>query len=189
MKISVSFAVFSLLLLVGCGDSKSKEKTYVCDVNNTLTLKSSALKVSQNTLELSSKILNDMNATLDKINRMNQAINNTMEISSKTLQIIAKPFFLSDEGAKTFSINTLIPPYISIKQPLTKKYMLVSSTNRFFPDSQSVKTLFSDEITLANAVQKAMRETESSKNLYLTILQIESNQTITNLTNGLLIKR
>ena len=189
MKTLLSCAVFASLLLVGCGSSKSEKKTYVCDLNDSLTLKSSALKVSQNTLELSSKILMDMNATLEKINRMNEAIYETMDVSAQTLEKVAKPFSISDEGAKIFTINSFTPSYIAIKQPLTKKYILVSSANRFFPDGQSVKTLFSDGTTLSNALQKAFNESDSSKNLYLTILQIESNQTLTNLTNGLLIQR
>ena len=220
MKVIISSAIFTSLLLVGCGSSSSKgsEKSvgsdkndsvvpqekvvssddksqttegtkFSCDVNNSLILKSSAVGVSQNTVALSSKILNDMNGMLDKINRMNDAIYDTTEIASRTVQKIAEPLSISAEGEKIFTIDVNSEPYISIKKPLTKKYILVSSPNRFFPDTQSVKTLFNNGTTLTNALTKAFDNAGDTKNLYLTILELESDKSLTNLTNGILIKR
>ena len=196
MKALIPSVIFTSLLLIGCGSSKSdqkdsltnKEGNFSCDLNSSLALKSSLIEVSQNTLNLSNKIINDMNVMLEKMDRMNDAIDNTMDISSQTLKKIAEPFNISDEGKNLFTIDNSTSPYITIKKPLTKKYILVSSPNRFFPDTQSVKTLFNDGTTLSNALQKAFDEVDNSKNLYLTILQIESNTTLTNLTNGVLIK-
>ena len=230
MKVLISSALVATLLLVGCGGSKSEEKSvqsdksdsvvtienvassdtndsvvnnssddntlvsgeatkFSCDINNSLILKSSALGVSQNTLDLSNKILKDMNGMLDNTNKMKEAVYNTMEIASQTVQKIAEPLTVSDEGKKIFTIDTNNEPYISIKQVLTKKYILVSSPSRFFPDTQSVKTLFNNGGTLTSALTKAFNAAGNSKNLYLTILELESDKTLTNLTNGILIKR
>lgn len=177
------------ILLAGCNANKKSEEApaAVCDINNSLALKATALKVSQNSLELSTKIINDMNKTLDKIDRMNQAVFDTMKLSSDTLEKIAEQFKMSDEGSKLFYVQDS-PPAFMIKQPLVKKYILVSSPNRFFPDASSVKTLFTDSSTLSSATQRALTQADPNKNLYMTIVQVESNGTLTNLTNGLLVK-
>lgn len=177
------------ILLAGCNANKKSEEApaAVCDINNSLALKATALKVSQNSLELSTKIINDMNKTLDKIDRMNQAVFDTMKLSSDTLEKIAEQFKMSDEGSQLFYVQDS-PPAFMIKQPLVKKYILVSSPNRFFPDASSVKTLFTDSSTLSSATQRALTQADPNKNLYMTIVQVESNGTLTNLTNGLLVK-
>jgi len=175
--------------MLGCNISNKSEDnvTVVCDANNSLALKATTLKVSQNTLDVSTNIINDMNATLDKIDRINEAIFETMKLSAQTLEKIAEPFQMSDEGSQLFYVQD--PPFIfMIKQPLLKNYILVSSTSRFFPDLSSVKTLFNNPITLSSAITRAITQAEPNKNLYMTILQVESNATLTNLTNGLLIK-
>jgi len=186
------FILASLLLslfILGCNKSNKSEDnaTAVCDTNSSLALKATTLKVSQNTLDVSTDIINDMNATLKKIDRMNEAIYETMKLSAQTLEKIAEPFQMSNEGSQLFYVDST-PPIFMIKQPLLKNYILVSSPSRFFPDFASVKTLFNNPITLSSAITRAYTQAEPNKNLYITILQVESNATLTNLTNGMLIK-
>lgn len=196
MKTFIPSLIITSLLLVGCGSSNNnsdnssakQDKNLSCALENSLALKSSIVEVSQNTINLSNKIIKDMNGTLDNINRMNEAIYNTLEISSQTVKKLAEPLSITDNGKKLFTIDASKNPSITLNQVLTKKYILVSSPNRFFPDTQSVKTLFNDATTLTNALNKAFYGVDSSKNLYLTILEIESDNTFTNLTNGILIK-
>ena len=194
MKAFIPSLIITSLLLISCGSNNSdssttKEEGFSCALENSLALKSLDVKVSQNSLNLSTKIIRDMNKTLDNINRMNEAVYATMNSSAQTLQKIAEPLELSADAQKLFIIDASKDPCIKIKDSLTKKYILVSSPSRFFPDTQSVKTLFKDADTLTNALNKAFDGVDSSKNLYLTIIQLEDdNVTFTNLTNGILIK-
>lgn len=197
MKIFIPSLIVTSLLLVGCGggsDSSPAQQDTTTDNNNScalesaLALKSSIVEVSQNTVTLSNKIIKDMNETLDNINKMNEAIYSTLEVASQTVKKMAEPLSITDNGKKLFTIDPSKNPAITINQVLTKKYILVSSPSRFFPDAQSVKTLFNDASTLTNALNKAFNGVDSSKSLYLTILELESDNKFTNLTNGILIK-
>jgi hypothetical protein len=128
-------------------------------------------------------------ASFDKVN---SDILNTADLSMKLITELTKPFTFYNPDASPFSLNTdfhLGLPAFSIKpSALTKKYILVSSPSRLFPEDQSMKTLFSGPITLAKAWDRAISNADSSKNLYVTILEIDTNATLTNLTNGLLVK-
>lgn len=185
MKKFIHTSLLLSLFLLGCNNSNKSEDTatVVSDMNDSLALKATTLKISQNTLKVSTDIINDMNATLEKMDRINQAIFDTMQLSAKT----AEPFKISDEGSQLFDLNSS-PPSFAIKKPLFKNYFLVSSPSRFFPNFASVKTLFYNPATLSSAVSRAFTQAEPNKNLYITILQFESNGTLTNLTNGMLIK-
>ncbi len=193
MKAFIPSLIVTSLLLISCGSnnsdpSTSKEEAFSCTLENSLALKSSTVAVSQNSINLSTKIIQDMNRTMDDINRMNEAVYTTMNISAQTLQKLAEPLKVSADGQNLFVIDPSKDPCIKIKDSLSKKYILVSSPSRFFPYIQSVKTLFKDADTLTSALDKAFDGVDSSKNLYLTILELESDNTFTNLTNGILIK-
>ena len=188
-KTSLLFATLVLLTL-GCKETKTaqeKPSTSRCDTNASTIVNAATLHVMQNTLTNTTKILGDINNTLQNMDRMNTAVLNTVQVSADTLKILAAPFIISSEGANIFEVNNSLPGF-SIKQPLSKKYILVSSTSRFFPDTNSIKTLFFNPSSLSSALQRALTNADKSKNLYLTILQVETNARITNLTNGLLIK-
>ena len=186
-----AFAILLTLFVSGCGNSNNKETTPAitsCDTNASATLNAAALAVMQNSIETSTKILNDMNATLAKIDAMNERVLQTMELSAVTAAKLADDFNMSAEGATLFEVNNSIPGF-AIKVPLSKNYILASSPNRFFPDSQTLKTLFSDPTSLTNALSRALNAADKESNLYMTILQVETNGTITNLTNGLFISK
>jgi len=179
-KTSLLFATLVLLTL-GCKDTKTtqeKPSTRRCDTNASTIVNAATLHVMQNTLTNTTKILGDINNTLQNMD---------IQVSTDTLKTLAAPFVMSREGANIFEVNSSLPGF-SIKQPLTKKYILVSSTSRFFPDTNSIKTLFFNPFSLSSALQRALINADKSKNLYLTILQVETNARVTNLTNGLLIK-
>ena len=164
-----------------------------CESNIIATLDKSAVDVMQNNTDTTTHIVNNMYAMLDNMNEMledmdtmNQRVLETTELSAKTFATIADSFNISSDGSKLFEVKD---GKFSIKTPLSKDYILASSANRFFPDSQTLKTLFNDSASLAKAYTRAIETANKSNNLYMTILQVESNGTITNLTNGLLIPK
>lgn len=178
-----------LLLNVGCNEStKSKTTTMtLCDTNRSTTLNAATLNVLQNTITTTTEIIDDMNKTLHKMDSMNKSVLKTVELSTDMVTVIAKDFAMSPEGQSLFEADTSLPGFIP-KKPLDKNYILVSSPNRFFPETKSIKTLFNNPATLTNALNRALDAADKSKNLYMTIIQVETNATLTNLTNGLLIK-
>lgn len=186
-----AFAILLTLFVDGCDNSNKTETTPAltsCDTNAAATLNAATLSVMQNSIETSTKILNDMNATLTKIDAMNERVLQTLELSATTAAKLAGDFNMSAEGATLFEVNNSIPGF-AIKVPLSKNYILASSPNRFFPDSQTLKTLFYDPSSLTNALNRALKAADKNSNLYMTILQVETNGTITNLTNGLFISK
>jgi len=194
MKNALKFSTFAILLTLfinGCGSSSQTETTPAitsCDTNASAILNAAALSVMRNSIETSTKIITDMNATLTKIDAMNERVLQTMELSAATAAKLANDFNMSAEGATLFEVNNSIPGF-AIKVPLSKNYILASSPNRFFPDSQTLKTLFNDPSSLTNALNRALNAADKKSNLYMTILQVETNGTITNLTNGLFISK
>jgi len=187
---SSAFAIICSFIIVGCGNNSDKQEPVStvtsCDTNAATTLNAATLNVLQNSIETSTKILQDMNATLGKIDVMNERVLHTMELSATTVAKLAEKFQMSDEGAQLFEVSNSIPGF-AIKVPLSKNYILASSANRFFPERQTLKTLFNDPASLTNALNRALNAADKNSSLYMTILQVESNGTVTNLTNGLLI--
>lgn len=170
---------------------KDSTQTVICETNPSVNLVKNRVDVEQHTINISNKILNDMNNTLNNFENMNNAVFNTLESATKLITIIADDFEILEDESNNFSVidnfSYTIPVFI-INRPLTKQYILVSSPNRFFPDSNNIKTLFKDTKTLLTAWQRALNEADKTKNLYLTILVLNDDKSITNLTNGLLIK-
>ena len=190
MKFS-TFAIFLTLFITGCGSSNKNETNSTkvhssCATNTVSTLNTTALTVMHNSLQTSTHILKDMNQTLVRMDTMNDRVLKTVELSAKTVSKLADDFNMTEEGAKHFKVGTILPGFV-IKGALSKKYILASSASRFFPDAKTLKTLFYDSNSLTIALNRAIDTADKSNNLYMTILQIETNGTITNLTNGLLI--
>jgi len=190
-----TFTIICSLLIVGCGGSSKQEPATSgsasetsCDTNAAVTLNATTLHVMQNSISTSTKILNDMNATLGKEDAMNERVLETAELLASTVKKLAEKLQMTDEGAKFFQVNNSFPFFV-IKKPLSKKYILASSANKFFPDTQTIKTLFYNSSTLTNALNRAVNGANKNNNLYMTILQVETNGTITNLTNGLFIPK
>ena len=186
-----TFAIFLTLFITGCGSS-NKDETNATKVNNSCatntasTLNRATLTVMHNSLQTSTHIIDDMNLTLSKMDAMNDRVLQTVELSAKTVSKLADDFNMTKEGTKHFKVDNALPGFV-IKGALSKKYILASSASRFFPDTKTLKTLFYDSSSLTIALNRAIDSANKSNNLYMTILQIETNGTITNLTNGLLI--
>lgn len=188
--IRLFFCLSLLTAFSGYSDTKKDTITYLCDKQNTLAVNDLTLKTHTNSFTTTTKLLQDMNATLHSFDKINSDVINTLDLSMKVLNELAKPFAFYDTNAPFTLIEdfNLSLPAFTITEPLSKDYLLVSSPSRLFPDSDSVKTLFSNAVELTSAWNRAFSSADSSKDLYITILQIEENATLTNLTNGLLIK-
>ncbi len=186
-----TFAIFLTLFITGCGSSNKDETNSTkinnsCATNTASTLNRATLTVMRNSLQTSTHIIDDMNLTLSKMDAMNDRVLQTVELSAKTVSKLADDFNMTKEGTKHFKVDNALPGFV-IKGALSKKYILASSASRFFPDSKTLKTLFYDSSSLTIALNRALSSANKSNNLYMTILQVETNGTITNLTNGLLI--
>jgi len=192
--IKKSICLSLLVFFVGCDDGNKRDTHQtlsLCDTNISLQVANLTLDVHKNRLATTTKLLNDANITLNAIDRVNSALANTLDISTQMLNKVAEPFEMSNSSSNPFGLATTFnsnTAAFTILKPLTRKYILVSSQSRFFPDNQSIKTLFTTPATLTNAWNRAITEADKNKNLYVTILMLEDNATITNLTNGLLIK-
>jgi len=186
IKISSTIIGISFIML-GCGGgSDTKNATNNTNISNK-NFDKVIVDVLNNTVETATHIINNEKEMLTKIDKMNQRILTTMEISTHTATKLAEEFNMTAEGKKIFQVDDSSLGF-KIKQPLTKSYILASSPNKFFPDTQTIKTLFNNQVTLTKALDRAFKTADKKNNLYLTILEIKKNGTLTNLTNGLLIK-
>ncbi len=179
----------------GCKENTKKTTPHLlCSSDDIVQISQMTLNVQDNSLIATTDILNDVNRTLLSLQKMTDDINRTTTQTTNMIEKFAalgSPFHFISNTSIPFTLaavpNATTPPFL-IKEPLLHNYILLSSTSRLFPEGASVKTLFSDSITLANAWLRAVNSKPEGKNLYVTILQVEENATVTNLTNGLLIQ-
>jgi len=149
------------------------------------------IQVHENTFYTTSKMYTELNKTLVAFDKMNESIIDTMDNNMKLVNTLARVFKISDSYSSIFAITsdyTATKPAFIIKQTLTKKYFLVSSESRFFVDSKTIKTYFFDSASLTNAWTRAISTSNKTKNLYLSLLEIDNNGNITKVTNSFLIK-
>jgi hypothetical protein len=193
---TLAFALF----FISCqGNNSTKETVSEANTVDATEVKKAALdidnltvKVDQNTFETTTKMYNDLNKSLVAFEQINQSIANRMNEEMKLLTVLAKPFAFADNYSNLFSLNenyTATTPAFTINETLTNKYFLVSSTSKFFLEGRTIKTYFDDDTTLGTAWTRMISNADTSKDLYITIIELDSSNILNQVSNAFVIKK
>ena len=194
------------ILMIGCGDG-SDTSTTISTIDSTETsisidaeiIKKTAMNINnltvqvhENTFETTSKMYADINKTLQSFVKINDSVINTIDKNMQLLNALAKPFEIADSYSTIFSVNndyTATTPAFVIQNAITKKYFLVSSESKFFIEGKTIKTYFFDATTLSSAWARVISITDKNKDLYLTILEIDTSNVVHKVSNAFIIKK
>jgi len=191
------FFLSFILLFTACG-TNSSQNTKVTLVDATVVkqavvnIDNLTVKVHKNTFDVTSKMYSDLNHTLNSYVKMDEAVTNTMDKQMNLLNALAQPFKFADSFKDIFTTNnnyTATTPAFVIKKALTNKYFLVSSDTKFFIKGQTIRTYFTDSTTLANAWKRVINNADKSKDLYLTLVEIDTSNTIHQVATIFVVKK
>jgi len=194
--------VFLLVFFSACQSSDSESATD-SDVDNVSTtnddtilraavnIDNEVVKVHDNTFKTTSDYYTSTGRMLSDFTRMSQSVTDRMSAEMELLNKLAQPFGIASDYTSFFSVNnkyTATTPAFVINKALTNNYFLVSSESKFYLQGKTIKTFFRDPTSLAKAWSRAIINANKTKDLYLCLLEIDSNGKVTQVTNSFLIK-
>lgn len=169
-------------------DSKSNDEAVL---SAALKIDNLVVKVHDNTFKTTSNFYTSTNKMLNDFTRMSESVTDRMNTEMNLLTTLAKPFKIDSNYSSIFSViddYTATKPAFVISKTLTNNYFLVSSDSKFYLQNKTIKTLFKDTNTLATAWSRAIINADKTKDLYLCLLELDSNGKVTQVTNSFLIK-
>ena len=149
------------------------------------------VKVHDNTFKTTSNFYTSTNKMLNDFTSMSDSVTDRMNAEMNLLTTLAKPFKIDSNYSSIFSViddYTATKPAFVISKTLTNNYFLVSSDSKFYLQNRTIKTLFKDTNTLSTAWSRAIINADKTKDLYLCLLELDSNGKVTQVTNSFLIK-
>ena len=199
-KIKELLLVSLFVVLTGCGSSNNNSSSSASSPSlvDAEPIKKVAIQVDKLTIDVhknsyatTTKLLNDVEKMLHSVDSMNKRVINTIDLSMKLVNTLAKPVGITENYKSLFlfflDYNSTIPAF-NISGTLTKKYFLLSSVSPFFLEKKTRKGYFVDTSSLAAVWGKALETANRSKNLYFSIVEIDTNNTIHKVSNALVIK-
>ncbi|MBL1244190.1 MAG: hypothetical protein COA39_007360 [Sulfurimonas sp.] len=196
IKLSLQFfIVIIFLLFTACGNNSNNDTNSTGTNDETLTraaikINDLTVKVHDTTFETTSGLYTKTDQLLSDFTRINQSVTDRMNAEMQLLTILAKPFEIKSNYTNSFSennnFNATVPPF-TINTPLTNNYFLVSSTSKFYLQGRTIKTFFIDSASLTVAWSKAIENANKNKDLYLSLLEIDTNGKVTQVTNSFLL--
>ena len=157
-----------------------------------VTMDNLTVQVHKNTFDVTSKMYSELNRMLVSYVAMDKAVTDTMDEQMKLLNALAQPFKFADSFKDRFTTDenyTATAPAFVIKKALTHKYFLVSSKTKFFIEGQTIRSYFNDATTLTNAWQRVISNADKSKDLYLTLVEIDESNTMHQVATIFIVKK
>jgi len=211
MKQIYIFALLSMLTFNGCGGGSSTDQTAnELDNNIKSTTPNSSeneydrvitlsavkidnltIKIHENGMKSISDMLDSLNSELYSFVDMTDSVTQTMVSAMKYADALAQPFSLTEKYKNYFDIDmsyTAVKSAFILKEPSTKKFILLSSDSSLFLEGHTLKSYFFDASSLSNAWTKSISFANKDKNLYFTIHEIDKNGTAHNVCNSFFIK-
>jgi len=175
----------------GGGDSTSSTTATTNDNTNEVTILSSAARIDNLTVGVHKNTFDTTSKYYTNFSKLSQAHSDRMDAEMKLLNTLAKPFDVAPAYETYFSKNSnynATVPAIVINKALTNNYFLVSSSTHFYLEGKTIKTFFKDAAGLSKAWSRAISSADKTKDLYLSLVEVDLNARVTNVTNSLLIK-
>jgi hypothetical protein len=178
-------------------NEESNETQTVIDTNEETILQAALqidnldVQVHNNTFATTSKMYTQVGSMLSDYARMNESVTERMNAEMKLLNTLSKAFAIDSAYSSIFgstSDYTATTPAFVIKQALSKNYFLVSSQSKFYLEGKTVKTLFKDANSLSTAWVRAIQSADITKDLYLSLLELDSNGLTKRVTNSFIVK-
>ena len=191
--------IFITLLVIfsGCGGSGGSSTSSSNLVDAEPIVKAVAhmdklnIDVQKNTYDTTTELLTDVNSMLHSVVDIDDNVTHTMVLNMKLLNALAQPVGITQNYKSLFAIadtyNSTTPAF-RIIGTLTKNYFLLSCETPFFIEQKTVKSYFNNSDTLSKAWIKAISTADKSKNLYLSIVEIDEENITHKVSNALLIK-
>lgn len=149
------------------------------------------IDVQKSNYDTTAKLLGDVVKMLHSVDAMNESVINTIDLSMKLANTLAQPAGITENYKSIFTIEnnyTSVLPAFAVKSTLTKNYFLLSSQTPFFLEKKTVKSYFTNSVGLAEVWVKALAVADKSKNLYLSIVEIDGENVTHKVSNAFLIK-
>ncbi len=149
------------------------------------------INVHTNTFTNTDKYYKVIDSLTSDYAKMSQAHTERMNAEMQLLNTLAQAFDIAPAYTTYFSKNSnynATTPAIIINKILTNNYFLVSSPSHFYVEGKTIKTYFKDASSLSNAWSRAISNADKTKDLYLSVIGLDSNSKVTNVTNSLVIK-
>ena len=185
----------NIVLFSACGsnnsDTTSVETPPIANSTNEETILNAAVKIDDLNIKVHTTTFDLTNKYYADFTKISQAHADRMNAEMQLLNTLAKPFDIAATYTSYFSKNSdynATTPAIIINKTLTNNYFLLSSSSHFYTEGQTVKTVFKDAESLSSAWSRAIANADKTKNLYLSLVEIDSDAKVTNVTNSLLIK-
>jgi len=196
-----------ILLFTACGGGnstsstqteKSKKTTAATQIDSQVIKKASmsinnlTVGIHKNTFDVTNKMYTHLNNMLHSYTNVNKVVTDTMDEQMKLLKLLAQPFKIADGFKDRFDVTdnyTATTPAFVIKKQLTSKYFLVSSNTKFFIEGKTIKTYFNDSTTLTNGWKRVIKNADKSKDLYLTLVEIDNSNIMNQVATVFTIKK
>ena len=201
MKLYTAFLLSSLaIFLVACGGSSSSQQTDSDTLQeiDTEVLKISTLKIDDLEVQVHAGTYKYVTSTLSSFNTMSQKMTDILDANTKTLdeslkllETLAKAFEIDSNYSSTFATqvgyNATVPAF-TIPGILSDKYLIVSSSNKFYTDGTTIKKYFFDTSSLIAGWTQIISASDKNKDLYIRILKLNNDNTLDRITNSFIIK-
>ena len=198
-KIKELVLISLLVIFTGCGGSgdnttSSSTSSSLVDAEPikkaVIQVDKLTIDVQKETFDTTTKLLGDVSRMMGSFDKMNGQIIDTIDLSMKLANTLAQPVGITDNYKTFFAIasdyNSTSPAFNVAG--LTKNYFLLSSVTPFFLEKKTVKSYFTNSSSLADAWVKALAVADKSKNLYFSIVEIDTENVTHKVSNALLIK-
>ena len=147
--------------------------------------------VHKNSYDTTTKLLTDVDRMLHSVVAMDENVTNTMIQSMQLANALAQPVKIAKNYQSLFAVtgsyNSTVPAF-QIIGFLTKNYFLLSSETPLFLEKKTVKGYFNNAATLTKAWSNAIDAANKSKNLYLSIVEIDGQNIVHKVSSAFLIK-
>ena len=196
-KIKELFLVSLLLILTGCGSSSDTSSSTSSTVDAepikkaVIQIDKLTVDVQKNSFDTTTKLLDDVGSMLHSVAIINESVGNRLDLSMELVNTLAQPLGIVEGYKSLFATTTdynATSPAFEVTGTLTKNYFLLSSETPFFVEKKTVKGYFTNPATLASTWVSALSVADKSKNLYLSIVEIDGDNLTHKVSNALLIK-